>query len=35
MAKTLKNEGFLARLVIFTNTFVQKPLIFALNFANA
>ena len=35
MAKTQKNEGFLARLVKITNTFVQKPLIFALKFANA
>ena len=29
-----KNEGFLAQLVKFTNTFVQKPLIFAPKFAN-
>ena len=32
MAKTQKNEGFLARLVKITNTFVQKPLIFAHDF---
>ena len=30
MTKTQKNEGFYARLVKITNTFVQKPLIFAL-----
>jgi len=35
MAEMRKNEGFLARLVKITNTFVQKPLIFAPNFANA
>ena len=29
MAETQKNEGFYARMVKFTNTFVQKPLIFA------
>ena len=34
MAKTQKNEGFYARLVKITNTFVQKPLIFAPKFAN-
>ena len=32
VAKTQKNEGFYARLVKITNTFVQKPLIFALEF---
>lgn len=32
VAKTQKNEGFYARLVKITNTFVQKPLIFAPNF---
>ena len=35
MAEMQKNEGFLARLVKITNTFVQKPLIFAPKFANA
>ena len=34
VAKTQKNEGFYARLVKITNTFVQKPLIFALDFKN-
>ncbi len=35
MPKMRKNEGFLARLVKFTNTFVQKPLIFASNFESS
>lgn len=34
MAKNVKNKGFYARLVKITNTFVQKPLIFAQNFKN-
>mgnify|MGYP007038276304 CR=1 FL=1 len=35
MPKIRKNEGFYARLVKITNTFVQKPLIFASNFESS
>ena len=35
LAEMRKIEGFYARLVKITNTFVQKPLIFASNFESS